>query len=136
MTKGELESVLRKAVTKLFEDRTNAFTAETRETEWNLAQQLAFGLQEYFPSLDCDVEVIKTNYGNKRPDIIFHKRGTNESNYLVIEVKKDGKVREIAADVKKIHEGWFRKPLHYRFGAVVDLRTDGRHKVQVLKNKT
>jgi hypothetical protein len=71
-----------------------------------------------------------------RPDIVFHRRGTHASNHLVVEIKRDGNAREVEADIEKIREHWFRNPLHYQFGAVVNLRSDGKHEIQVFKNTT
>ena len=112
------------------------FTSETGPTEWNLAHHLAVELREFFPSLDHDLDVVKRNYDNRRPDIIFHKRGTHEFNSLVVEVKRGGSSGEIAEDVGKIMTHWFRAPLSYRFGATVNLRTKGKHEIQVFKNET
>jgi hypothetical protein len=110
------------------------FTPETGQTEWNLAHHLAVELCSFFPFLDHDLDVTKRNYGDKRPDIIFHKRGRHESNYLVLELKRDGNPREIETDIEKIHAYWFQGKLNYQFGALVDLRSDGGHQVQVFKN--
>ena len=79
--------------------------------------------------MDHDLDVVKMNYENRRPDIIFHKRGTHEANHLVVEIKRDGSPREADADIKKIESHWFRAPLRYEFGAVVNLRKDGKHEV-------
>lgn len=136
MTKSDLESMLGQAVANLFRHQPNIFkfTSETGQTEWNLAHHLAIEAHEYFSGLDCDLDVIKLNYENRRPDIIFHKRGTNESNYLVIEVKRDGNPKKVNNDIKKIQAYWFRDPLHYQFGAVINLRADGEHQITVFKN--
>src|SRR5262249_33698096 len=102
--------------------------------EWNLAHHLACELREFFPSLDHDLDLTKHDYDERRPDIVFHKRGTHEANHLVVEVKRDGRPAKITADIEKIHAYWFRPPLQYEFGAVVNLRSDGTHEVQVFKN--
>jgi len=136
MNKSDLKPTLEQAIAKLFEHQPDIFefTSETGQTEWNLAHHLAVELREFFPSLDHDLDVVKWGYENRRPDIIFHKRGTHKTNHLVVEIKKDGSPREIAADVEKIKTHWFRAPLHYEFGAVVNLRTEGNHDVQVFQN--
>jgi len=135
---SELTSILEQAIAKLFERQPNIFefTSETGQTEWNLAHHLAVELREFFPSLDHDLDVVKWNYKNRRPDIIFHKRGTHESNLVVVEIKRDGDPREVEADIEKIHAHWFRGRLHYQFGAVVNLRSDGKHEIHVFKNTT
>ena len=132
----EIKSAIEKAIAKLFEHQPNIFefTPETGQTEWNLAHHLAVELREYFPDLNHDLDVVKWNYDNRRPDIIFHKRGTHKANHLVVEIKRDGDHADIHADIEKIQSHWFRAPLQYRFGAVVNLRTDGKHEFRVLKN--
>lgn len=131
-----LKETLQSAVSNLFEHQLNifAFTSETGQTEWNLTHHLAVELHPFFSKLDCDVDVTKRSYGDRRPDIIFHKRGSHESNYLVVEVKKDGDPHEVEADIAKIDDFWFKDPLRYRFGAVIDLRSDGHHRIEVFEN--
>jgi len=136
MQKRDLAERLERAVNDLFEHQPNIweFTSETNQTEWNLAHHLAVELAGLFPKLDCDLDVAKPNYDMRRPDIILHNRGSQELNRLVIEVKKDGTRGELAADLKKIRQFWFSKPLNYRFGAVINLCEDGNHEVIVIKN--
>ena len=136
MSEADLKSTLEEAIAKLFEHQPNIFefTPETGQTEWNLAHHLAIEISALFPGLDHDLDVTKRSYGNRRPDIIFHKRGTHESNFLVIEVKRDGSPRAIAEDVEKIKGYWFRAPLHYEYGATINVLTDGKHEIQVFKN--
>jgi len=138
MNESKLKSILEKAIANLFEHQPNIlkFTAQTGQTEWNLAYHLAVELSALLPALDCDIDVLKRGYGygNRRPDIIFHARGNHRSNFLVIEMKRDGKLTDIRRDIKKIQGHWFRRPLHYQFGASINLRTDGNHEVQILKN--
>lgn len=138
MNELELQSILGQAIEKLFEHQPDilGFTSETAQTEWNLAHHLAVELSKHFPTLNYDLDVVKTNYDNRRPDIIFHKRGTHEANYLVVEIKRDGSAREIEADIDKVKTHWFKPPLHYAFGAVINLRADGKHEVQIFKNAT
>ncbi len=138
MNESELKSILEKAVANLFNRQLNIFefTPETMQTEWNLTHHLAVELHAFFPSLDYDLDVLKRGYDNMRPDIVFHKRGTHKSNFVVVEVKRDGDPRDIAADIEKIHVHWFREPLHYQFGAAINLRTDGKHEIQVFTNAT
>jgi hypothetical protein len=136
MNESQLKSVIEQAIAKLFEHQPNIFefTAATGQTEWNLTHHLAVELSAFFPSLDYDLDVVKKDYKNARPDIVFHKRGTHKSNHLVVEVKRDGSPREIREDIQKIKRRWFKKPLKYRFGAVVNLRAGGKHEIQVFEN--
>src|SRR5712692_2619311 len=118
MNEPQLKLILEQAVAKLLEHQPNIFefTSQTGQTEWNLAHHLAVEISAFFPSLEWDLDVLKRDYNNKRPDIIFHKRGTHKSNHLVVEMKRDGSPQEIDDDIKKIHTHWFRAPLHYEFG--------------------
>lgn len=107
------------------------FTSETHQTEWNLAAHLAPEIARRFNGYTYDMDVIKPNYDNKRPDIIIHSRGTNEKNLLVIEVKKQGSSSDVANDEKKIRGHWFTAPLSYCFGATINLDKMGTDEVKV-----
>ena len=133
---SDLQQIVEQAIANLFVHQPNIFefTPETGQTEWNLAHHLAVELREFFPNLNYDLDVVKRNYENRRPDIIFHKRGTHSANYLVVEIKKDGSSLDTVEDIEKIKMHWFRAPLHYEFGAVINLRTDGKNEIQVFKN--
>lgn len=126
-----------RAIKALAEDQPDLFrlTAETHQTEWNLAHHLANEIQEVFPGYRCDLELVKPNEEKRRPDIVVHRRGTNEANILVVEVKLDGSKADVGRDAEKIRNHWFRAPLRYAFGAVVNLRTGGRDSVDVFKNE-
>jgi len=136
MDETDVKKVLSEAISNLFEKQPNIFdfTSETGQTEWNLAHHFASEVAAYFPEYDCDLDLIKVNFDRKRPDIIFHKRGTNESNFLVIEIKRDGDARDIAHDIEKIKSNWFQGGLNYQFGAVVNLLSSKEGIVEVLKN--
>lgn len=60
------------------------FTSETNYTEWNIAHHLAIQLDYLFEDddYDCDIDVLKVNLDNVRPDIIIHKRNTHRRNLL------------------------------------------------------
>jgi hypothetical protein len=136
MNKSEMREKLERAVRNLFANQPNIFefTSETRQTEWNLAHHLAIEVHKMFPELDCDLDVVKVNLENRRPDVIFHKRGTHESNYLVIEVKRDGHPADIRDDIEKIRSYWFEDRLHYRFGAVINLKSNKTYQIEVIQN--
>jgi hypothetical protein len=137
MSPEHVLAIIEKAAKTLFENQPNIFdfTSETAQTEWNLAHHLAVELHRLFPNFDCDLDVTKRNLGNRRPDIILHKRGTHKSNFLVIEVKRDGHAADLKADTEKVADYWFPKPLKYQFGAVIDLRSDKTYGVQLFQNR-
>lgn len=94
-------------------------TDETHQTKWNLSHHFANEVKKYIFWLDYDIDVIKVNYNNKRPDIIFHKRGTNVLKFLVLELKRN--CRDDESDLTKIKEHWMNGPLSYSFGAYVNI---------------
>lgn len=125
MEQAEINLILDKALTKLFQNEPDIFqfTSHTHQSEWNLAHHYAKEVQEYFikHGYSCDLDIIKVNFNNMRPDIIIHKRGTHVDNLLVIEVKRDGNRTLLDADKEKIKTQWFHPPLSYQFGAVVNI---------------
>lgn len=136
MDEKQIEEILKRAIETLFVNQPDIyeFTPETRQTEWNLAHHLANEIHPLFPELSCDLEVSKPNLENRRPDIILHRRGIQDHNFLVVEVKRDGIEEEIRSDIEKIRTYWFGQPLRYQFGAVVNLKSDKSWHVQVLSN--
>ena len=113
--------IVSSAVSNLFKNQPDifSFTPETGETEWNLSHHLAFEIHKYFPWLDHDVELTKANYKNKRPDVVFHKRGINELNYLVVEVKHRNADNQ--DDIKKLKE-YCNGSLNYMYGVSVRIK--------------
>jgi len=95
------------------------FTAQTDHHEPNLSFHLANELWKFFPWLNCDFDVKKTDH-NKRPDIIFHRRGCNTFNLLVVEVKRQSSPLVngwiCQSDEEKISNYWFAEQLNYPFG--------------------
>jgi hypothetical protein len=98
---------------------------ETAEREPNLSFHFANELWRFLFWLDCDFDVTKSFHHDKRPDMIFHKRGINALNFLVVEVKRKSNPNGFADDLVKIRDHWFDKDLHYQFGAsvVIDEKT-------------
>ena len=133
----DLKRKLEEAAARLFYRQPNIFefAAETGQTEWNLAHHLANEIHDIFRDFDCDLDVTKRNYENRRPDIIIHKRGGHTKNFLVIEVKRDGHEDDLRADREKIEGHWFAEPLAYRFGAVINLCSDLTSQVEVFEGR-
>ena len=111
------------------------FTNGTNQSEWNISHHLANKINDILIKLkydyDCDIEVIKSSFENKRPDIIFHRRGTT-NNFLVIEVKRDD--HDMLSDLNKIKYNWFSAPLSYKFGASIAIDDNKKVTVEVIKN--
>ena len=125
------------AVEELYrkEPDIDSFSSETRQTEWNLAAHLGPEILTYFTGYSYDIDVMKIHHNNKRPDIIIHKRGTNDYNLLVVEVKREGSEADAEDDKRKIEEYWFSDRLHYRFGATVNLKVDHVPDIRVFDNQ-
>lgn len=78
---------------------------------------------KFFSEYDLDIEYNRDIYDCKRlagkpviPDLILHKRGTNENNLLVLEFKTWWN-RDQNNDINKIKG--FKKEYGYRYGAVI-----------------
>ncbi|MFN0279185.1 MAG: hypothetical protein ACKVRN_11360 [Pyrinomonadaceae bacterium] len=126
LTVGEVQSILESSVKDVLHNQPNifGFTPDTHQTEWNLVHHLANEIHGRFPHFDCDVDLVKPNLRNKRPDIVIHRRGTHHHNFLAIEVKFNGTPRGLEQDIQKIKTYWISGDLHYVFGAVIDVRND------------
>jgi len=112
------------------------FTSETNYTEWNIAHHLAIQLDYLFEDddYDCDIDVLKVNLDNVRPDIIIHKRNTHRRNLLVVEVKRNPS--SLDADVRKIEDNFFGRRLNYQFGAAVAIDRGMQPVIRVFENES
>lgn len=129
-------NILSSSIENLFSSQPNILkhTSETTMTEWNLAHHYSNEVSKYIFWLDHDIDVVKRRYHNKRPDIIYHKRGTNDYNFLVIEIKIDQNI--LPSEIERIKKHWFSEPLRYEYGACVSLMRANisECKVEVFKN--
>jgi len=134
MNEEQVKEKLDKAIQNLFINQENIFefTPDSGLTEWNLAHHLAFEIQKEFPQYEHDIELTKSSFEYRRPDIIFHKRGSHNNNFLVIEVKYQSNTRD---DIEKIQNFWFESPLSYKFGASIRIDALNDWKIIVLKNE-
>lgn len=99
-------------------------------SERSMTHRLAVHLEPYFPDHAVDCEYNRDGSNVKRlkpsdrdaksddldavtvfPDIVVHKRGNNEGNLLVIEVKKGSSSASPDYDFQKL--GAFKTELHY-----------------------
>lgn len=130
-----LVKILCSSIKNLFDTQPDIFkfTSQSGETEWNLAHHLANEIQKYIFWLNCDIELTKRKYGNKRPDIVFHKRNTNRLNFLVVELKHRGASNE--EDINKIRDFWMANGLHYRFGVSIRIIRRDYYTITVLTRK-
>jgi len=112
-------TILISSIRNLFNNQHDVLTPTrfTGMTEWNYSRHLANEIVKYIFWLNHDTDVTKHDYHNRRPDIIFHKRGINDLNFLVVEIKKISGLGN--NDIKKIKRDWMCEPLLYRFGASI-----------------
>jgi hypothetical protein len=120
-----LANILNSSILNLLKNQPNILinTSETTMTEWNLGHHLANELKKYIFWLDNDLELTKGHYGNRRPDIVFHKRGIFSLDFLVIEVKKNQ--NDDQSDINKIKNNWMSGNLNYKYGAYINIWIDG-----------
>jgi hypothetical protein len=123
------------ALARLLQDDQYLFEIDVNER--TLTHRLAMYLQPSFPEwhVDCeynrdehrpkelwlpggDPDAFDTNAQTVYPDIIVHKRGTNE-NRLVIEVKKTSSQVNAEKDFLKLQE--YRSQLEYEHALFVEL---------------
>jgi len=129
-----LQDIIYSSIVNLFNNQPDIFmfTSETNMTEWNLGHHLSNEIGKYIFWLDCDLDVIKRNHNNKRPDIIFHKRATNVFNFLVVELKRNRNDRQ--EDIRKIQEDWMNRPLNYKFGLYINIWGVNEYKAILFNN--
>lgn len=134
MNKKEIKEKLENAIKNLFINQEDIFefTSESGTTEWNLAHHLAFEIQKEFPQFQHDIELTKSSFEYKRPDIVLHKRGNHNNNFLVIEVKYQKNTQN---DINKIKNYWFEHPLRYKFGASIRIDNPNEYIVKIIRNE-
>jgi len=120
-----ISELIETAIRNLFESQPDIFTltAESGQTEWNLCQHLASEIHALLPDFAYDIDLKKPDAGDRRPDIVFHKRGTHEQNFLVVEVKRDNP-SALAKEMRKIETYWFQIPYSYLFGSAININSD------------
>jgi hypothetical protein len=112
--------------------------------ERTITHKLAEYLQKKFPYFHVDCEYNKDSDKVKRikfrrnlvekkitnfdtegctiyPDIIVHKRGSND-NLVAIEVKKNASIQLMEKDIEKIK--WYKHDLGYKFGIFINFLTE------------
>ncbi|MEN9342142.1 MAG: hypothetical protein RIQ54_398 [Candidatus Parcubacteria bacterium] len=136
MNETAIKALLEQAALTLLENQPNLFelTSKTSQTEWNITGRYAAEVHKLFPDYEYDVDLKKPGVQNKRPDIVLHRRGTHDSNFLVIEVKR--KQTDVPREIQKIKDSWFPPPLSYKYGSIAVVDGVGSFSVVVLKSET
>lgn len=136
--KEEVESALNKALEQLLRDDEEILIADVNER--SISHRLANYLNPMFPGWDVDCEYNRNHDDPKRleikrrkvssddtqattvfPDIIIHRRGSDE-NYVVIEMKKTTSHENDEYDLQKLQA--FKDQLGYRFAIFLKIKTD------------
>ena len=150
-TKDDLEVIVKQSLKKL--RSLDKKLLEIKVNERTITHKLAEYLQQNFPEFNVDCEYNrfedlvkkmilpkdKINWDDTEaktifPDIIIHKRGTQEANLLVIEVKKSNNNSE-DFDRMKLHT-FLQKPFNYQYGLFLRINLKGENdKLEWFHNK-
>lgn len=131
---------------KVTEQRVNAALSELESrdaallrrdvAERSITARFATYLQRTFPEHDVDVEYNRHGLNPKTlpalpscgsrsgyvfPDVVVHRRGTDERNLLVVEVKKSTSRKPRDCDRAKIRA--MRRKYGYTYGVLIELPT-------------
>ncbi|MBU4141458.1 hypothetical protein KKE99_01135 [Patescibacteria group bacterium] len=150
MNKDDIKTLIERSLKKLVERDRRLIHRKVREECIN--HRLACYLEQFLNeesnvlrSYEVDLEydknynelkkIIIDEYNNAkaiRPDIIVHKRETNEDNLIAFEIKKGYTNKH---DLKKI-KGLLRSPYNYAYGCLISYLPTKRHiKIKLLSNQ-
>lgn len=108
-------SIVRDAIEYISDNQSSVWGTP----ELNICHHLACELKKKFSDFDIDVELIKDD--RRRPDIVIHKRGNNENNLVVFQVKINPTSTDIKEDLFKIEDTFFRAPYSYKYGLFISV---------------
>ena len=140
MMEEQINQAIRAALVTLLRSDSELLIFDVNER--SITHRLAVYLEEYFPGWNVDCEYNRDHEDPKRldlqrrdtnsadtqattvfPDIIVHKRGTDQ-NLLVIEMKKSSNPEGDEFDFQKLNE--FKGQLGYQFAIFIEVGTGGR----------
>lgn len=101
--------------------------------ERNFCFHLACDMKREFKDRDVDIEVEKR--GRKRPDILIHKRGTDNYNLIAFEVNIDNDFSRIEMDVGRLVE-LFLIAKDYQYSIMIALNISDDNMIKLLKYAT
>ena len=147
MRTDEAKNYLERAIARL--EHADCHLLVVNVSERCIAARLAMYLREYFVDYDVDVEYNRHGPDVKQlhevvqdcprdrddegqsvlPDVVVHRRGGDDSNLLVIEMKKSSNQSRMDSDRKRIRA--FCKELGYNVGALVVCKTGHRPAISV-----
>jgi hypothetical protein len=144
--KEKIEQALNKALGALLERDVDILRADVNER--TISHRVAGYLEPYFSGWNVDCEYNRNHDDSKRlkirrrqvpnddtqaqtvfPDIIVHKRGTDE-NLLVIEMKKTTSQETDDLDLHKLKA--FRDQLGYKFAVFAKVRTNAEPAIETI----
>ena len=144
MTHEEIASCLNSALDALIVG--DGYLLSVDSSERSISHRLAVYLAQQVPGYDVDCEYNRDGFDVKRlqlaprrvndndveavtvfPDIIVHRRGTNEHNLLVVEMKKASSTVSPDYDMEKLKA--FRHELKYLFAVHVTVGKNGAEKL-------
>lgn len=140
MEEAKIKTKIEQALMKL-KDR-DSILLEYNLNERTISHKLGIYIENIFTDYDVDCEYNRISSNCKildmvpkkyvdddtkaitvYPDIIVHKRGNNDENYIVIEIKKstNNSPEEIDYDKRKLKE--YKSQLGYKFAIFINIAT-------------
>lgn len=145
MNKNEIAGALNRALDAFVESDKHLLATDASER--SMTHQIAIHLAKEIPGFDVDCEYNRDGFDVKRlhlgqrhvtddndeavtvfPDIIVHRRGTNDHNLLVVEMKKGSAPGGFDYDYGKLRA--FRAELKYAWAAHLVIGHDQRGVLQ------
>ena len=131
-----LEELIKKSLDDLYQN--DEYLIKHRVAERDITSKFAHYFQNnmretIIADYDVDCEYNRDGYGMKNidgtlvyPDFILHKRGTNDSNLLIIEFKTwwNSDNREDIEKLKAMMSDWYRYQYQYGYSIILNLERD------------
>ena len=131
-----LEELIKKSLDDLYQN--DEYLIKHRVAERDITSKFAHYFQNnmretIIADYDVDCEYNRDGYGMKKidgtlvyPDFILHKRGTNESNLLIIEFKTwwNSDNREDIEKLKAMMSEWYRYQYQYGYSIILNQERD------------
>lgn len=131
-----LEELIKKSLDDLYQN--DEYLIKHRVAERDITSKFAHYFQNnmretIIADYDVDCEYNRDGYGMKNidgtlvyPDFILHKRGTNDSNLLIIEFKTwwNSDNREDIEKLKAMMSDWYRYQYQYGYSIILNQERD------------
>jgi hypothetical protein len=132
VNRAQIEDAINRAIDTFVECDSHLLAADANER--SMSHRIAIYLEQEMPGYNVDCEYNRDGFNVKRlqlealptsadndeavtvfPDIIVHRRGDNDHNLLVVEMKKAAARTDLAYDCQKLRA--FRRELKYTWAA-------------------